>query len=190
MCRLPSGLWSPIPSIRSAIASLRRAARLLFDRCATAPETRPLPAVSCAHPPATSTDCPAVSDGRGEAVIPRPVVRGPDSRCTSPVALPPYPPPIVLSAQLPAMLIVRRRDGVPSSAGTAPGPADDRPSTLCAPTGDPTSLNQVKVRTRAKSITGFSLYKPVPGFKTGYWFTGSRLTSLRSCYTHKMTIIS
>jgi len=81
-----------MPSIRSAIASLRRAARLLFDRCATArpslrkittavataPETRPLPAVSRAHPPATSTDCPAVSDGRGgEAVIPRPIVRGP-----------------------------------------------------------------------------------------------------------------
>jgi len=30
---------------------LSRAARLLFDRCAMAPETRPLPAVSRAHPP-------------------------------------------------------------------------------------------------------------------------------------------
>jgi len=30
--RPTAGLWSPIPSIRSAIASLRRAARLLFDR--------------------------------------------------------------------------------------------------------------------------------------------------------------
>ena len=49
--RPTAGLWSPIPSIRSAIVSLRRAARLLFDRCATAPETRPLPAVSRAHPP-------------------------------------------------------------------------------------------------------------------------------------------
>ena len=46
-----AGLWSPIPSIRSTIASLRRAARLLFDRCAMAPETWPLLAVSCAHPP-------------------------------------------------------------------------------------------------------------------------------------------
>ena len=62
--------------------------------------------------------------------------------------------------------------------GTAPGPADDRPSTLRAPAGDPTPITQVKVRTRAKSITGFSLSKPVPGFKTGYRFTGSRLTSL------------
>ena len=63
--RPTAGLWSPIPSIWSAIASLRRAARLLFDRCAMAPETRPLPPVSRAHPPATSTDCAAVSDGRG-----------------------------------------------------------------------------------------------------------------------------
>ena len=62
--------------------------------------------------------------------------------------------------------------------GTAPGPADDRPSTLRAPAGDATPITQVKVRTRAKSITGFSLSKPVPGFKTGYRFTGSRLTSL------------
>ena len=45
-----AGLWSPIPSIRSASASLGRTARLRFDRCATAPETRPLPAVSRAHP--------------------------------------------------------------------------------------------------------------------------------------------
>jgi len=62
--------------------------------------------------------------------------------------------------------------------GTAPGPADDRPSTLRAPAGDPTLITQVKVRTRAKSITGFSLSKPVPGFKTSYRFSGSRLTSL------------
>ena len=62
--------------------------------------------------------------------------------------------------------------------GTAPGAANDRPSTLCAPAGDPTPITQVKVCTRAKSITGFSLSKPVPGFKIGYQFTGSRLTSL------------
>ena len=54
--------------------------------------------------------------------------------------------------------------------GTAPGPANDRPSTLRAPAGDPTPITQLKVRTRAKSITGFSLSKPVPGFKTGYRF--------------------
>jgi len=48
--------------------------------------------------------------------------------------------------------------------GTAPGPAGNRPSPLRAPTGDPTPITQVKVRTRAKSITGFSLPKPVTGF--------------------------
>ena len=131
MCRSPSsgrvrgracGLPFPASGWRS-----RHAARLRFDRCATAAETRPLPAVSRSHPPATSTDCPAVSDGRGEAVIPRPVVRGQMA-----VALPrsrsPVPSPLtVLSAQLPAMLIVRRRDGVPSSACllyTSPSPRD------------------------------------------------------------------
>jgi len=45
-----AGLWSPTPSIWLAIASLCHAARLRFDRCATAPETRPLPAVSRSHP--------------------------------------------------------------------------------------------------------------------------------------------
>jgi len=62
--------------------------------------------------------------------------------------------------------------------GTAPGPADDRPSTLRAPAGNATPITQVKVCTRAKSITGFSLSKLVPGFNTGYRFTGSRITSL------------
>ena len=71
--------------------------------------------------------------------------------------------------------------------GTAPGPADDRPSTLRAPAGDPTPITQVKVCTRAKSITGFSLSKPNPGFKTGYRFSGSRLTSLIKINAHKYT---
>jgi len=48
---------------------------------------------------------PAVSDGRGEAVIPRPIVRGPMA-----VVLPRSPSPLaVLGAPLPAMLIVCRR---------------------------------------------------------------------------------
>ena len=79
--------------------------------------------------------------------------------------------------------------------GTAPGPAGDRPSPLRAPAGDPTLITQVKVRTRAKSITGFSLSKAVPGFKTGYRFSGSRLTSLypmaqwhMRCYNCCMTL--
>jgi len=78
-------------------------------------------------PPATSTDCPAVSDGGGEVMIPWPVVRGP------------------MAAALP-----RSRSHVPSPGrfgcatasyvdrpqaqmefrhrpGTAPGPAGNRP---------------------------------------------------------------
>ena len=100
-----AGLWSPIPSIWSAIASLRHAARLLFDRCTTAPETRPLPAVSCAHP---AHDVDRLSSGvrRGEVVIPWPVVWRP---LCFPGRAPPYPLPAVLGAPLPAMLIVRRR---------------------------------------------------------------------------------
>jgi len=58
--RPTAGLWSPIPGILSAIASLLRAARLRFDRCATAPETRPLPAFSRAHP---SRDVDQLSSG-------------------------------------------------------------------------------------------------------------------------------
>ena len=61
--------------------------------------------------------------------------------------------------------------------GTVPGLVGDRPF-LPLPAGDPTSITHVKVRTRAKPINGFSLSEPVPGFKTGYRFSGSRLTSL------------
>jgi len=47
------------------IASPCRAPCLRFDTCTTAPETWLLPAALRAHPPATSTDCPAASDGEG-----------------------------------------------------------------------------------------------------------------------------
>ena len=47
------------------IASPHRAADPRFDRCAVAPETWPLHAVSHVHPPATSTDSLAASDGGG-----------------------------------------------------------------------------------------------------------------------------
>ena len=166
-----AGLWSPTPSIRLAIASLCHAARLRFDRCATAAETRPLPAVSRSHPPATSADCPAVSDGEGEAVIPRPVVRGP------------------MAVSLPRSRSLRTLP--PDGFERATAGYVDRPQTECGPVigrewrrvrpmivRRSTPITQVTVRTRAKSITGFSLSKPVPGFKTGYRFTGSRLTSL------------
>ena len=93
--RPTAGLWSPILSIRLAIASLCHAARLRFDRCATAAETWPLPAVSPPiftrpSPPPCDVDrlsSPAVSDegGGGDSPARRP---GADGRCTSPVALP------------------------------------------------------------------------------------------------------
>ena len=77
------------------------------------------------------------------------------------------------------MLMSAGGDGVRHRPGTATGPAGDRPYLpLRTSAGDPTPITQVKVRTRAKSITGFSLSKPVPSFKTGYRFSGSRLTSL------------
>ena len=118
--RLRAGLWSPTPSIRLAIASLCHAARLRFDRCTTAPETRPLPAVSRAHPRDVDRLSSGVrrEGGGGDSPARRPRA---DGRCTSPVALPRTLPLTVLSAQLPAMLIVRRRDGVPSSAGNSAG---------------------------------------------------------------------
>jgi len=87
------GPGSPIPGVwvqSAVIASPRCTARLHFDTCATAPETRPLPAVLRTHPPLTSTDCPAASDG-GWAVIPRPVVRGPIGHYAFLVALPSPP---------------------------------------------------------------------------------------------------
>ena len=160
--RQTAGLWSRIPSIRSAIASLGRAARLLFDRCTTAPETQPLPAISRAHPP---RDVDRLSCGvrrGGEAVIPRPVVRGPMA-----AALP------RLHSHVPSTRPFWAHhcrlcwsstgaDGVLSSAGNGAGSGRWHP--LRAPAGDPTPITQVKVRTRAKSITGFSLSKLVPGF--------------------------
>jgi len=87
----------------------------------------------------------------------------------------PVPAPAVLGVPLPtvdrlqAALGSRHWPGTaPGPApGTAPGPAGDRPSPLRASAGDPTPITQVKVRTPAKSTTGFSLSKPVPGFKTG-----------------------
>jgi len=157
------GLWSPIPSIRSAIASLHHAARLLLDRCATAPETRLLLAVSRAHPSRVQRR----PMGR-EAVIPRPVVRGPMAvvlpRSRSPV--PSHRPFWACHCRL--CWSSAGGVGVPSSAGNGAGSRRWHP--LRAPAGDPTPITQVKVRTRAKSTTAFSLSKPVPGFKTGYRF--------------------
>jgi len=87
--RPTAGLWSPIPSIWSAIASRRRAACLLFDRCTTAPETRPLLAVSRTHP--SRIQRRLTGDGGGDdSPARRP---GADGRCASAVTLPRTPWP-------------------------------------------------------------------------------------------------
>jgi len=126
-------LWSPTPSIWSAIATLRRAARLLFDRCATAPETRLLPAVSRAHP-ARDVDRLSSSVRReGEAVISRPVIRGPMAgalhRSRSPVPSPPR------FGRATAGYVNRPQAAMGSRhrPTTAPGPAGDRPSPFAPP---------------------------------------------------------
>jgi len=110
------------------MASLHRAARLRFDRCTTAPETRPLPAVSRAHPPGRRPIVQRCPTGGGEAVIPRPVVRGPLA-----VALPrsrslPYPPPDRFGRTTAGYV---DHPQAPMEfrhwPGTAPGPAGDTP---------------------------------------------------------------
>jgi len=65
------------------------------------------------------------------------------------------------------MLIVRRRRWGPVIGRER---RRVRPMIAATPAGDPTPITQVKVRTPAKLTTGFSLSKPVPGFKTGYRF--------------------
>ena len=103
--RLTAGLWSPVRGGQSAIASRRRVPSLRFDMCATALETRPLPAISRAHPPATLTDYPAASNG-GVRRFP-----GPPSGGRSAIALPPAAPwPFcdVSGTPPPAMSIDRR----------------------------------------------------------------------------------
>jgi len=121
---------------------------------------------------------PPASNWGGEAVIPRPVVRGPMV-----VVLPRSRSPVLRPGRFGHATTdyVDRPQAALGSRhrlGTAPGPAGDRPSPLRAPAGDPTLITRVKVRTRAKSTTGFSLSKLVPGFKSGYRFSGCRLTSL------------
>ena len=114
--------------------------------------------------------------GGGDSSARRP---GADGRCASPVVLPRTLPRPFWAHHCRLCWSSAGADGVPSSAGNGAGSGQWSPLPLRAPAGDPTPITQVKVRTRAKSITGFSLSKPVPGFKTGYLFSGSRLTSLK-----------
>ena len=81
---------------------------------------------------------------------------GADSRCASPVTLPrTLPTGRVGCATAGYVDRLQAAMGSHHRPGTAPGPACDRPSSLRAPAGDPTPITQVKVRTRAKSTTGF-----------------------------------
>jgi len=136
------------------------------------PETRPLLAVSRAHPSCVQR---RPMEGGGDSPARRP---GADGRCASPVTLPRIPSGRFGRATADYVDRPQAVLGSHHRPGTAPGPAGDRPSPLRAPAGDPTPITQVKVCTRAKSTTGFSLSKPVPGFKTSYRFSGARLTSL------------
>ena len=83
---LVSRTWRPVDDPDSP---LRRVPSSRFDTCATAPETRPLPAVKRAHPPGARNDDQLSSGVRpGRGAILRPVVLGPIGHCASP-----YPPP-------------------------------------------------------------------------------------------------
>jgi len=119
-----------------AIASPRHDAQLRFDTCATAPETQPLPTISCAHPPAMSTNCPAASDGEGARQFP-----GPSSEGRSAIALPQSPSPVAPSPgrfttfRARHHLLCRSSNGVPASAGNdvkgQPAIAPPPPSRPC-----------------------------------------------------------
>jgi len=114
--------------------------------------------------------------GGGDSPARRP---GADGRFVSPVMLPRTSPGRFGRATADYVDRPQAALGSHYRPGTAPGPAGDRPSPLLrASAVYPTPITQVKVRTRAKSTTGFSLSKPVPGFKSGYRFSDCRLTSL------------
>jgi len=107
----------------------------------------------------------------GEAMIPRPVVRGPMA-VVLPRSRSPIPPGRFGRATADCVDRPQAALGSRHRPGTVPGLAGDRHSPFRAPAGDPTLITQVKVRTQAKSTTGFSLSKPVPGFKSDYRFSG------------------
>jgi len=118
-------LWSPTPNIRSAIATLRRAARLLFDR--------PLPAISRAH---TARDVDRLSGGvrrKGGGGDFRPVVRVPMA-----VALPRSRYPVSFPGRF-GRATAGYVDPPQEAMGsrhrpeTAPGPAGDCPSPFAPP---------------------------------------------------------
>ena len=154
--RPTAGLWSPMPGVwgLSVTASPRCSPHLHFDRCATAPETWLLPAVSRA--PICPRCQPIVQQHSMEGARWFP---GPSSGYRSAIALPQShslcSPPLrlfceVLGVPPPAMSIIcRRRWGLGIGREQRRGPAGDR-LPLRAPAGDPTLIAPVKVRTRMK----------------------------------------
>jgi len=134
------------------------AARLLFDRCTTAPETRPLLAISRVQ--------------RRPTVIPRPVVRGP---LCFPGHAPPYPPPGRFGRAT-ADYVDRPKAALGSrhQPGTALGPAGDHPS----PPSPPARRRSRSNHAGKSSYSGEIDYRFLT-FQTGYRFSGSRLTSLK-----------
>ena len=106
----------------------RRVPSLRFDRCAMAPETWPLPTISRAHPPVTSTNYSAASD-EGRRRFPQPVIWGPIDHCIprsrSPCSPLPQPFCDVLGAPLPSMSINRWHPGIGRGQhrGRPPSPA-------------------------------------------------------------------
>ena len=118
--RRACGLPCPASGRRSRLSVVLHACFL--TGAASAPETRPLLAVSCAYPSRVQRR------PTGEAVIPRPIVRGPMA-----VVLPwscfPVPPPGRFGLAT-ADYVDRPQVAMGSRhrPGTAPGPASDRPT--------------------------------------------------------------
>jgi len=125
-------------------SSPRRVSSLCFYTCATALETQPLPAVSQAHLPTTSTDCPAASN-RGGRRFPGPLSGG-----RSAIALPrscsscsPLPN-CFATFRARHCPLCRSIDGVPASAGNSVGHRLAIAPPPSHPAGDSTPIMSVK----------------------------------------------
>ena len=118
----------------------RRVPSLCFDMCATALETRPLPAISRAHPPVTSTDYPAAYNEGGRRFP------GPPSGADRPLHSPCSPLAVLWRFGHAAAHYVDRSTGLPHRPGTTSGTGQRSPPALRTHTGDPTPIMPVKGR--------------------------------------------
>jgi len=133
----------------------RPSARLLFDRCAMAPETQLLPAVSRAHALRDVDRLFGVLRPGGSGDSPAPSSAVPMAAALSPSRSPVPSPRPFWARNCWLCWLSAGGYGVPSPAGNGAGSGRWSPLPLRAPAGNPTPITQVKVRTRAKSITGF-----------------------------------